>query len=305
MHLVSVGTLVALAASIAVPLAPSVAEESDVAVLAMEGTIGCFGCGTYGPAGNSMTGTVVAGEGGFQTGAAVTSSFTVNEGTGVGCVVSGTASGVITTSDGTTESFHWTRVGALTDWTFGSGATGTGTFAVADPDGLPCGRSVRFRATVGLRGGTRGPRPKGHVTLHRFPVTADHPLGGVRFLVAPRTQSGTLWSCRDIRNGAYVQEGAILASPDPGVECTPPGGFTNRCTRVDVGGYALTGSGSLTAQSTCQGVGASVTMQIPAAVNYAPPARGNGLTPWRCAVDETIVDAAVTEWWVFCDANNG
>jgi hypothetical protein len=140
----------ALAAVVAVlaftaPVPSDAAPAAATFVLNLQ--IGCFGCGTYGPAGNTATGTVV-GANHLRTGAPVTGQFTVDEPVGPTCVASGSASGVLTVDEDAVP-FGWTRVGALTVITTPTGS-GTGAFTITSPTGNPCGGPVTARLVAGI-----------------------------------------------------------------------------------------------------------------------------------------------------------
>ena len=138
--------IVAAGAASAILTGMTPASAATAAVVEGEATIGCFGCGTYGPAGNSASfrvwgvydDTTHAGTGGSAT-------FTVNEGTGVGCVVSGTANGSINVG-GDVRAFVWTRVGVYASVTVTKAGEATieadVVFAAHSDATLPCGSRV-------------------------------------------------------------------------------------------------------------------------------------------------------------------
>src|SRR6266700_852501 len=111
-----------MAAALATTMIPA---NATAGAGAFEGTasIGCFGCGTStGTADLCVTGVevnagpVIIGPAVCVTGIPVVGTpnvhadYTVAEGTGVGCVVSGTATGTFTGA--LNGNFTWTRVGA-------------------------------------------------------------------------------------------------------------------------------------------------------------------------------------------------
>jgi hypothetical protein len=124
-----------------VPSAPASAAAS-AAVFQGTATVGCFGCGDYGPPGNNASFTVT----GLLDGVGVldapgTASVGVTEPIGVTCVISGRASGIVTVARVGTTYLHWTRTGAfavvLTGW-----GSGPAVFAITSPVGNPCGGVV-------------------------------------------------------------------------------------------------------------------------------------------------------------------
>lgn len=143
-----------VAAGTAATILTSTTPASAQTAIVFEGSasIGCFGCGTYGPAGNgacfSVTGvihgTAVVNAGGCAT-------FTVTEPIGATCVVSGSAQGEITLG-GDTYTFTWTRFGAVAIISVPDLGTGAATFLVTSPAGNPCGGSVTARFAGELAG---------------------------------------------------------------------------------------------------------------------------------------------------------
>ncbi len=114
--------------------------------VAFHGTaeIACFGCGV-------SSGTATLTSVGTHSGGS-TATYTVNEPTGVTCVVTGSASG--STSGAVNVSFNWTRVGPIAVFTTSGDINGAGVaaFKVTEPVGLPCGGAVKaqvFGAIVG------------------------------------------------------------------------------------------------------------------------------------------------------------
>lgn len=142
--------IVAAGAAASILMSTTPASAVTAAVFEGTATIGCFGCGTYGPAGNSanftVTGVVqnnpVSATGGSAT-------FTVTEPIGATCVVSGSAQGEITFA-GITADFTWTRFGPVAVVSVPGVGTGAAAFAVTSPAGNPCGGSVTasFAGTI-------------------------------------------------------------------------------------------------------------------------------------------------------------
>ena len=138
------GALLATGAAALVVTGAAPAHAVDVVVFAGTAHINCFGCGT-------STGT-----GSFCAYAKVhypppsadvcvgfTSAYTVAEGTGVTCVVTGSADGT-TSGPGLNTTFHWTRVGATAVISVVGDINGSGVagFVVTSPAGIPCGGPV-------------------------------------------------------------------------------------------------------------------------------------------------------------------
>jgi hypothetical protein len=124
-------------ASLATAVATTGAPASATGVIAFDGTatISCFGCGDK-PGTAALTGV------GVNNGAAVSgsasASYTVHEGTGTGCVVSGAADGTVTGA--INVSFNWNRVGAVAVINTTGDINGSGEAAfVVTTAGLPCG----------------------------------------------------------------------------------------------------------------------------------------------------------------------
>jgi hypothetical protein len=147
-------SLLAAAAAIFVAGASPVSAAGPTAAT-FEGVarIGCFGCGSYGPSGNSadiwVTGLVDGGQASARYGvdpSNATATFTVNEPTGAGCLLNGAASGTVTvqTSAGPKSSpFTWQRVGSEATITLSAwGAIAYAHFSVTSPIGNPCGGPV-------------------------------------------------------------------------------------------------------------------------------------------------------------------
>ncbi len=139
--------------------------------------------------------------------------------------------------------------------------------------------------------------PAAHVTMHHFPSA------GALLLVSP-----VGYDCVDVHTGAPVARGSVLASPSPGVSCSPSGAAgPETCSEVDAGGYhAVAGAGVLTVTSACGALSASQALVLP----FSDPGHstfvlGNGETPWTCVADESALLSApnATDYWVFCDLN--
>lgn len=150
------------AAAMLVPTTPasaaSAAEFNGVA------NVGCFGCGTYGPAGNDadfcVNGIVddIPVTGGVYTDPTGTAecngdaTFTVNEPVGPTCVASGTANGTISVEGVGSTTFNWTRVGATAVVTTGGWGVADAIFHVTSPVGSPCGGAVIAEFSGTLQG---------------------------------------------------------------------------------------------------------------------------------------------------------
>jgi hypothetical protein len=135
-------TVVALGAAVAMVVPSTPASAANVAVFHGTATIGCFGCGQYGPVGNSASFTVSGILNGVTAvNAAGTATFTVLGPIGSTCLLSGAARGSLTVAGVGSTEFFWTRVGAAVVVTTGWG-TGEAAFAITSPLGNPCGGSV-------------------------------------------------------------------------------------------------------------------------------------------------------------------
>ncbi len=125
-------------------------DGSGAAAFTGNAHINCFGCGSStGTASLSVAGIV----GTTFVDGSESASFTVVEGTGPTCVISGSASGSATGA--LNLSFTWTRLGAVAVVTTVGDIDGAGlaTFVVTSPVGNPCGRS----ADVSVVGSIAGP----------------------------------------------------------------------------------------------------------------------------------------------------
>ena len=156
--------LVAGAAS-SIIMSSTPASAATAAVFTGTATVGCFGCGTYGPTGNGATlwvdGVVAGGVAGpavqFVTAANGGATFTVTESNvDPECVISGSASGTVTvqTSAGPVSAgFTWTRTGIVAVVSIPSiGGLGAAVFVVTDPIGDPCGKAVTAQIAGALVG---------------------------------------------------------------------------------------------------------------------------------------------------------
>lgn len=138
------------AAAMLIPTTP--ASAANAATVNGTASIGCFGCGTYGPAGNSASFTASGTVNGVTAAnASGSATYTVNEPVGATCVASGTAEGSITVEGVGTTNFNWTRVGAHATVTTGWG-TASVVFAVTSPVGNPCGGAVTASFAGNLAG---------------------------------------------------------------------------------------------------------------------------------------------------------
>lgn len=128
------------AAAMLIPSTP--ASAANAAVVVGSATIGCFGCGTYGPAGNSASFTAAGTVNGVTAaGAAGSATFTVTEPVGATCVVSGSATGTISVDGVGSTGFTWSRTGAYANVVTAWGNAHV-AFAVTSPVGNPCGGAV-------------------------------------------------------------------------------------------------------------------------------------------------------------------
>jgi hypothetical protein len=145
-----VGSVMAVGAAPAAAAAFSTAATFEGVV-----TVGCFGCGLSGPAGNGATLWVDGLVHGGIAGPAVygvtpgngSASFTVdNSAPDPECLLSGRATGTVTvgtTTGSVSANFVWTRTGANALITIPSwGAVGHAVFAITDPVGDPCGKKI-------------------------------------------------------------------------------------------------------------------------------------------------------------------
>lgn len=293
MHRSLLGAALALVA-FAAPAPP--ASALGPYTLDLDATIACFGCGvTFG----SLTGDVVAGVGGFRTGAQITGDFT-HDGPPASCPITSSASGSMTTSDGYTTSFNLTRLGGDVLATFDDGSVATGTFVVTSPLGNPCGGPVTAHIT--LTGDDRNPPadpgPYGNAQIHRT-------AGGAVLLVEPATPGAGAWTCVDVQTGTTVHAGDALTTPDPGVACLPPAGQSTACTSLWAGGYFLptTTSGAVTVTASCGAavVDKTLTAGSPQAAGFTTAPVADTL-PLRCETAESGLPATAG-YLVFCMVN--
>lgn len=153
--------IVTAGAAATILMGTSPASAQTVITFGGTASIGCFGCGEYGPEGNSacfhvhgvLHGHVVADVQGCAT-------FTVTEPAGAACVLSGSAQGEINIA-GTAvtgeavavdASFTWTRVGATAVVSVPGVGTGAAVFVVTSPVGNPCGGAVEAHFGGALAG---------------------------------------------------------------------------------------------------------------------------------------------------------
>ena len=126
-------TLLAALSLAAVPVAPAPAHAGAGRFTGTV-TIGCFGCGTYGPSGNHGSFTLTG-----VTNGEFTAEFTITTPPGSGCVLTDSVAGDF--SGAVTGSFTWTRYGQHLDIRT-NGLPGEGTFVITEPIGNPCGMAV-------------------------------------------------------------------------------------------------------------------------------------------------------------------
>ncbi|HWL37268.1 MAG TPA: hypothetical protein VNQ77_13885 [Frankiaceae bacterium] len=136
-----------MASTVAFGPAPARAE-TVAATFSGTVTIGCFGCGDYGPTGNSASITLT-GLYGHAVNVATSGSavFAVRSPAGPTCTAGpGYADGrlsVATPFGYPDQRFFWTQIGdALYISLPDIGVSGVGTFTVTSPVGNPCGGSV-------------------------------------------------------------------------------------------------------------------------------------------------------------------
>jgi hypothetical protein len=146
----------ALSTALSTPAASAVpgAIEFQAAV-----RIDCFGCGdsigsaslctvfVSTPSGASVCAGAMTEFVSVTAGPASEATFTVHEGTGIDCVISGTAEGDVFGAVNVT--FTWTRVGAFALISTSGEINGSGValFVITGPAGLPCG-ATNLTATV-------------------------------------------------------------------------------------------------------------------------------------------------------------
>jgi hypothetical protein len=139
--------LAVAASSVVLTSAP--AHAATFATVVGDVTIGCFGCGTYGPSGNDADFWITGIWNNRPVAARylvdppnATATFTVTETIGPQCMVAGSATGTITV-DGQSASFTWTRIGTILIVSIPApGATGVLSFTSVDP--MPCGHRAVF-----------------------------------------------------------------------------------------------------------------------------------------------------------------
>ncbi|HVF06607.1 MAG TPA: hypothetical protein VNA20_17350 [Frankiaceae bacterium] len=226
--------LVLATSALAAPAAPATADPGS-AVLVLDVTVGCFGCGTYGPAGNSIDGSVVVGHGPLRTGARVTGTFTING----GCFGDATATGTLT-SDGYGAGFTWIQAGAPARFRIDGFGSGGGGFAIESPRGIPCGTMVRGRLTVAVShssdpasaGGQSS--PSGEIAIYSVP--------GGSYAISWYGAFATGYWCD--RDATYTTEVVAYCRP---VSSSPP----LRCAGIQaVSRVSRPGAGSSSTPST-------------------------------------------------------
>lgn len=126
------GIAATFAAGLIAAVCGTASQPAAATGLAYVGTlhIGCFGCGTFGPGGNSGAITTTVGP--------ATLTFTVNESPAL-CPLVGDGFGVV--NGAINGTLTWVRVGAVWHTTF-NGLPGDGVFLITSPVGNPCGVPV-------------------------------------------------------------------------------------------------------------------------------------------------------------------
>ncbi len=146
------GLVAALAGSLALGIQPASASGGS---FAFQGTahINCFGCGDSPGTATLNYICVDLNEGVVCVYGVGTASYTATESSGVGCLLSGAWSGVMTGP--VSVSFNLTRVGSFFVITTAGDVNGAGggVFQVTAPVGIPCGGPVDA-AIVGDVAGT-------------------------------------------------------------------------------------------------------------------------------------------------------
>lgn len=145
-------TLVAAATAFATTLPAAPGHALTAAVFAGTVQFGCFGCGTYGPAGNGLAlsvSGVFAGQ--PVANASLSATFTHISLVGVPwCLVSDSAQGEM--GPGQPAAFTWTRAGAVAVLSVPGVGTGVMAFHFTSPVGNPCGGPVTAQVAGGLVG---------------------------------------------------------------------------------------------------------------------------------------------------------
>lgn len=135
---------IVVAGALGALLLPSAPASAAASAAAFHGTatVGCFGCGDYGPPGNDAWFTVSGMlDGTGVLNAAGHATVGVSEPVGVTCLLSGRASGLVTVAGVGTTYLHWTRTGAFAVVSTGWG-NGPAAFVITSPFGNPCGGMV-------------------------------------------------------------------------------------------------------------------------------------------------------------------
>lgn len=148
---VAAATVLASAVTTVLP-APSASGATAVQFQG-SATIGCFGCGQYGPSGNGATlwlNGVLHNrplQATFPFAANGWAEYTVNTPSGVMCTLTGAANGNIhvdfADGGGFEAAFAWTRVGSVAMISVPGVGVGVAAFHITSPVGNPCGASVQ------------------------------------------------------------------------------------------------------------------------------------------------------------------
>jgi hypothetical protein len=152
--------ILAAGAASSIVMTTTPAHAAIVAEFTGTAVVGCFGCGTSGPAGNSaelwVNGYVDGGVAGPAVGvngdvkvtpSNASATFTVTESPmDPECVISGSASGTVTVQTNAgpkSANFTWTRTGVVAVISIPAyNGTGVAVFVVTDPVGVPCHHAV-------------------------------------------------------------------------------------------------------------------------------------------------------------------
>ena len=114
-------------------------------------TVGCYGCGVYGPAGNSLDWACDAAcvfDGEPCVGCTGYGSFTIMSGADASCTLSATLDGTIQRPYGERE-FTMTIVGGIWTMSVAGDETSSGVVATREPVGIPCGGPVKMTLVGG------------------------------------------------------------------------------------------------------------------------------------------------------------
>ncbi len=123
--------------------------------------------------------------------------------------------------------------------------------------------------------------------------------GALSFVRVPggallRTPAPYGWACTDVHTGAAVTAGSILATPDPGVSCTPLPGYAATCDWLELSAAMVPATtGRVTVTHSC---GANEVTRVLAPLQarvveawsgaYAGAGETPGTPPRRCVTDE-------------------